>query len=144
MLCVEHDCPELTEEQCDVRADCQIQTCSGCGGSYRRCVAAEGPPSCPRPDCSCGRFRADEAGCIVSPDCHAVYDDWTHDCGCEGPDCACYAFRGCTDGPANCGGVDPDLPVCTAEPPECAADFLTVGYAGQCFEGCVRLDECGP
>lgn len=94
----------------------------------------DAPPS-DTPNAACSAIT-DPALCDRRSDCHAVFVD-QGGCDCMTPGC-CTLFQRCTDGSsADCTG--PAL--CEMATPRCESPY-TVGYANNCYEGCVRLSSC--
>jgi hypothetical protein len=89
---------------------------------------------CPVPQSGeCG--TRDEAHCDGS--CHPVYKD-RDTCDCSTPGC-CMGFSVCAPGPAIC---DVTAVTCSVDPPACGPGFQ-YSYRNGCYEGCVKLSECG-
>lgn len=76
--------------------------------------------------------------CDARPDCHSVFND-PHNCACAALGC-CARFARCADGDrARCAETPT---ACDALTPYCESPY-TVGYTPTCYEGCVRISECG-
>lgn len=138
------DCTQLPEQECQERQDdeCMPYYCSDCDGQlfYAGCGGSNDPrPACPGIACPvpCPSMGEDE--CIQTPYCHPVYfEDPNNQCGCPQPGC-CTIFSSCADGAfADCRGPAS----CEVVEPRCEGDY-TIGYLNECYEGCVRRDDCG-
>jgi hypothetical protein len=141
-------CSGLDQTGCAARADCRADYCGGnslCGGpSFVRCSATTDPaPACPAAPCIavCSQLTT-QALCEQRADCHPVFYDFSAVCDCAfGEAGCCTGFLRCADGgKAQCMGTV----TCHRAAPVCATLGYVVSYANQCFEGCVRPDECAP
>jgi hypothetical protein len=131
-------CDGLDEGRCARTEGCEVRTCPACVGvAFAFCAPVGAPPhDCAKPRCPCDAFG--QAECEAAPECHAIYRD-PNDCPCDAPGC-CATFSRCADGPADCAGLDLS---CRAPEPYCAGPYV-VAYAGACYEGCVRAEDCAP
>lgn len=104
---------------------------AGCTGAA--CSVDAGSADAAAPACS---QLTTQSACDLRADCHAVFTSGSI-CSCDGGSC-CMQFSRCADGnKADCAG--PAL--CDAMTPRCPAPYA-VGYAGSCYEGCVRQSAC--
>lgn len=107
--------------------------CPGCSVGEGSCGVA-----CPGAACVDCSYVDNEADCDARYDCHSVYED-PNTCGCAGVGC-CAHFAFCATGAsADCVGADL---ACTVQSPFCEAPAFVTSYAGACFEGCVKPEEC--
>jgi hypothetical protein len=93
------------------------------------CVGA----ACPE----CAQADSVEA-CDALPNCHPVFED-PHDCRCAQLGC-CARFVRCAD--LDWAACEPsEAFACAIEEPYCEGPYV-VSYAGACYEGCVRSEDC--
>jgi hypothetical protein len=118
-----HDYQEFIDAGCTDQAT----------GLPRYCCAPEF-----HPDCGCGAVTTLEA-CEARPDCHPVFvDPGPASCTCSAVGC-CAEFSRCADGTlVNCVGPA----ACALPTPYCEEPAYVVSYAGSCFEGCVKPEDC--
>jgi hypothetical protein len=103
----------------------------------RYCCPAESFASCVNTR-ACGNVTT-QAECDARDDCHSVFLD-PNTCGCAEVGC-CARFSRCADG----GHAQCDAPIVTCDmvTPYCEDPAYVLSYTGQCYEGCVKPDDCG-
>lgn len=107
--------------------------CPGCEPGTGSCGEACVGPVCPE----CAQADSLEA-CDSLPNCHPVFEDLLV-CGCGTPGC-CASFQRCVEGDqADCAG---DMIACSIEEPYCEGPPYVVSYTVDCYEGCVRAEDC--
>lgn len=107
--------------------------CPGCYEGDGACAVA-----CPGGQCVDCSYEETEDSCARRIDCHPVYED-SGLCGCGTPGC-CAQFSFCAPGvSADCEGP---ATACATQGPYCETPAFAISYAGGCFEGCVKPEDC--
>ncbi len=127
------DCTRFGETEClsaPALLGCKPHLCDN---QFAGCIASNEFPPC-NPDC--GVWNTEES-CIGAGNCHAVYQNTK--CDCDQPGC-CLEFQICADGPAIC--LAPAG--CPSAMADCGRNHVPSYVEPDCFEGCVRRQDCAP
>ena len=112
--------------------------CPGCTPGTGACYSGGCPGiACPA---ACDQVTTVEE-CDARSDCHSVFTD-PGTCGCASIGC-CAHFSGCAPGDhGQCR--QPSGLACRIATPFCESPAFVVSYTSNCYEGCVRADDCAP
>lgn len=109
--------------------------CPGCTPGTGQCYAG----GCPGVACGSCTLATTQTECDARAECHSVFVD-PGTCGCMAIGC-CAQFSRCADG-ATAQCTPPSAQMCDAPEPFCESPAFVVSYAGYCYEGCVRSEDC--